>query len=201
MHFNEAMMMQETMRDAAVERLSNIISDKRPDGMGKGKNVQPRRPIFRVHISLDEGWFSLFLLATVVYSTIWCVQAADWVDHLSVLTLTTLIGLITGVIAAKQQRLPRLAVHSMVVLLALLLAYWQTADAFYGGNVSALANGMQRWFVTVVAGGVGEDDSIFLFLIIGLRPKPGIAHGVYDDAGRSGDSQRPSANRRYRTRY
>src|SRR6266568_1403715 len=164
------MVMQETMRDAAVERLSNIISDKRPDGRGggNGKNAQPRKSNFRVHISLDEGWFSLFLLATVVYTTIWCVQAADWVDHLGVLTLTTLLGLITGVVAAKQQRLPRLTVHLMAVLLALLLAYWQTADAFYGGNVSALANGMQRWFATVVAGGVGEDDSIFLFLIIAL---------------------------------
>ncbi len=164
------MVMQETMRDAAVERLSNIISDRRPDGRGggNGKNAQPRKSIFRVHISLEEGWFSLFLLATVVYTTIWCVQAADWVDHLSVLTLTTSIGLITGVVAAKQQRLPRLAVHLIVVLLALLLAYWQTADAFYGGNLSALANGMRRWFVTVVAGGVGEDDSIFLFLIIAL---------------------------------
>src|SRR5436309_9505597 len=164
------MVMQETMRDAAVERLSNIISDRRPDGRGggNGKNGQPRKPIFRVHISLDEGWFSLYLLATVVYTTIWCVQAADWVDHLNVLTLTTLIGLITGVVAAKQQRLPRLAVHLMVVLLALLLAYWQTADAFYGGNVGALANGMQKWFVTVVAGGVGEDDSIFLFFITAL---------------------------------
>ena len=162
--------MQETMRDAAVERLSNIISDRRPDGRGggNGKNAQPRKSNFRVHISLDEGWFSLFLLATVVYTTIWCVQAADWVDHLGVLTLTTLLGLITGVVAAKQQRLPRLTVHLMAVLLALLLAYWQTADAFYGGNVSALANGMQRWFATVVAGGVGEDDSIFLFLIIAL---------------------------------
>src|SRR5438045_1341769 len=107
------MVMQETMRDAAVERLSKIISDRHPDGRGggNGKNAQPRKSIFRVHISLDEGWFSLFLLATVVYTTIWCVQAADWVDHLSVLTLTTLIGLITGVVAAKQQRLPRLAVN------------------------------------------------------------------------------------------
>jgi len=150
--------MQETVRDAAVERLSNIISDKRPDGMGKGKNVQPRRPIFRVHISLDEGWFSLFLLATVVYSTIWSVQAANWVDHLSVLTLTTLLGLVAGVVAAKQKRLPRLAVHLVAALLALLLAFWQTAAAFDSGNVGGLVNGMHQWFVSVMAGGTGEDD-------------------------------------------
>src|SRR5437588_9421547 len=137
------MVMQETMRDAAVERLSNIISDRRPDGRGggNGKNAQPRKSIFRVHIGLDEGWFSLFLLATVVYSTIWCVQAANWVENLNVLTLTTLIGLISGVIAAKQQRLSRLPVHLIVVLLALLLAYWQTANAFYQGSFIGFAHG------------------------------------------------------------
>ncbi len=163
-------MMQETMRDAAVERLVNIISDRRPNGRGggNGKNAQPRKPIFRVHISLEEGWFSLFLLATVVYSTIWCVQAANWVDHLNVLTLTTLLGLLIGVGAAKQHRLPRLTVHLMAVLVALLLAFWQTADAFRAGDVNALANGMHRWFVAVMAGGAGEDDSIFLFFITTL---------------------------------
>src|SRR5213595_3615947 len=134
------MVMQETVRDAAVERLSNIISDKRPDGTGKGKNAQPRKPIFRVHISLDEGWFSFFLLATVVYSTIWSVQAADWVDHLSVLTLTTLIGLLIGVVAAKQERFPPLVAHALVTLFGLLLAFWQTAGAFDGGNIISLFN-------------------------------------------------------------
>src|SRR5437763_4851413 len=122
------MMMQETMRDAAVERLVNIISDRRPNGRGggNGKNAQPRKPTFRIHLSLEEGWFSLFLLATVVYSTIWCVQAAGWVDHLNVLTLTTLVGLIVGVIAAKQQHIPPLAVHLLATVFGLLLAFWQT---------------------------------------------------------------------------
>ena len=159
---------RETAREAAVERLSNIISDRRPNGRDGGKKAQPRRPIFRVHIGLDEGWFSLFLLATVVYCTIWCVQAANWVDNLNVLTLTTLIGLISGVVAAKQQRLPRLAVHLIAVLLALLLAYWQTANAFHGGSFIGFAHAIQKWFVGVSAGGVGEDDSIFLFLITTL---------------------------------
>src|SRR6266487_3155536 len=111
--------MQETMRNASVERLSKIISEtgSRGGGSGNGKNAEPRRPTFSIHLGLDEGWFSLFLLAAVVYSTIWCVQAADWVDHLSILTLTTLIGLICGVIAAKQTRFPRLVVHLVAVLL------------------------------------------------------------------------------------
>src|SRR5436190_19422790 len=85
---------RETSTSAAVERLSKLISDPRPSGGGNGKNMRPRRPTFHFQLHLEEGWFSLFLLAAVVYSTIWCVQAAGWVDHLNVLTLTTLLGLI-----------------------------------------------------------------------------------------------------------
>jgi Transglutaminase-like superfamily/TgpA N-terminal domain len=162
------MVMQETMRDAAVERLAKIISDRRPDGEDNGKNAHPRKPLFRIHIGLDEGWFSLFLLATVVYSTIWCVQAAAWVDHLNILSLTTLLGLVGGVVAAKQRRFPRLAVHLVAIILGLLLAFWQTAGAYYAGNTAALVNGVQQWFVSVMAGGTGENDSIFLFFITAL---------------------------------
>ena len=162
--------MQDAMRDAGVDRLSKIISDTRSKGGGVGKNnnAQSRKPSFRIHIGIEEGWFSLIMLATVVYSTIWCVQAVGWVDHLNILTLTTLLGLIAGVIASKQQRIPRLPVHLIAIFLALLIAFWQTAGAYYGGNTAMLAHGMHQWFVTVIAGGTGEDDSIFLFFITAL---------------------------------
>ena len=157
--------MQETMRDAAIERLSKLITDQPSTNDNNGNNARPRRPAFRLHFHLEEGWFSFFLLTTVVYSTIWSVQAADWVDHLSVLTLTTLIGLLIGVVAAKQQRFPSLAAHALVTLFGLLLAFWQTAGAFDGGNTISLFNGMHRWYVSIIVGGTGEDDSIFLFFI------------------------------------
>src|SRR5581483_10332831 len=164
------MVMQETARGAAIERLAKIISDPRSgnDGSGNNKNAQSRKPFLRIHLSLEEGWFSLFLLATVVYSTIWSVQAVNWVDHLNILSLTTLVGLIIGVIAAKQRRFPRMASHCVAVLFGLLLAFWQTASAYDGGHVLVLANGMHQWFASVVAGGTGEDDSIFLFFITAL---------------------------------
>jgi transglutaminase-like putative cysteine protease len=162
--------MLETVRSASVERLSKIISEtgQRGGGSGNGKNAEPRRSMFSIHLGLDEGWFSLVLLAAVVYSTIWCVQAANWVDHLSVLSLTTLIGLIIGVIAAKQTRFPRLVAHLVAIGFGLLLAFWQTAGAFYGGSTAALVNGMHQWFALAIGGGTGEDDSIFLFFITAL---------------------------------
>src|SRR5215471_1923578 len=93
-----------TMQDTAVERLSKIIAEPPPGG-GPGKNRRvPSGLGFHLHLALAEGWFSLFLLATVVFSTIWCVEAAGWVEHLNILSLTTLVGLIAGVLAAKQRR-------------------------------------------------------------------------------------------------
>jgi transglutaminase-like putative cysteine protease len=91
-----------------------------------------------------------------------------WVDHLNILTVTTLFGLVIGVIGAKQRRFPRIAIHGAAIIFGLLLAFWQTAGAYDGGNVTVLANGMRHWFATVMAGGTGEDDSIFLFFITAL---------------------------------
>ena len=150
------------MQDATIDRLSKLISDPRP---GDDKN---RRPAIHIHLGLQEGWFSLILLAIVVYSTIWSVQSAGWVDHLNILTLTTALGLIAGLIASKQQRFPSLAVHLIALALGILLAFWQTAGAFYAGNTAALAQGMHGWFVSALAGNSVEDDFIFLFFIAAL---------------------------------
>ena len=64
--------MQDAMRDAGVDRLAKIISDTRSSGggLGKNNNAQSRKPSFRIHIGIEEEWFSLIMLATVVYSTI-----------------------------------------------------------------------------------------------------------------------------------
>lgn len=152
------------MRDAAVERLAKLISDQSVRGSDGGRQ---RRPL-EIHLRIEEGWFSLFLLAVVVYSTIWSVQAANWVDHLNVLSLITLFGLIVGVAAAKQKRFPRLAIHGLVLLFGLLFAFWQTAGAFYGGSTTALWQGFVHWYQILINNGSSDDDSIFLFLILAL---------------------------------
>src|SRR5947209_4128590 len=118
------------MRNAAAERLSKLISETSRDIQDTGKEPF-RKALAEVQISMAEGWFSLFLLATIVYSTIWSIQAAAWVDHLNTLTFATIVGLLAGVWAAKQRRFSRLLVHGVVAVLALLLVLWQTAGAFY----------------------------------------------------------------------
>ena len=158
------------MHDASIERLSNLISDQRqsPGGSGKNRRLQPRNLFSHIHLRLAEGWFSLFLLVVIVYSTIWSVQAAGWAANLNILTLTTFLGLLIGVISAKQRRWPRLLVHVLVIIGGLLLAFWQTAGADYNGSVVALANGMRLWIALALNGGTSSDDSIFLFFITAL---------------------------------
>lgn len=154
------------MRDAAIERLSKLVSDvpTKEDGSGD----RSRKPLMEMHIGLAEGWFSLILLAIVVYSTIWCVQAVGWVDHLGILTPATFLGLVAGVVAAKQSRLPRFLAHGLALLFALLFAFWQSADNFYQGSASAFINGVQHWIASITVGGVGDVDAIFFFFIVAL---------------------------------
>ncbi len=156
------------MQDASIERLSRIIGEPHQDGSGNKRRFQPRQALSHVHLGLAEGWFSLFLLVAAVYSTIWSVQAAQWVNNLGILTLTTALGLLIGLLAAKQRRLPRWAVHPLAIILGLLLAFWQTAGADYHGNVSAFAGSIHQWIVLALAGGTSADDSIFLFFITAL---------------------------------
>ncbi len=158
------------MRDAAVERLSKLISEPPGPENKTHQGGQPgsRKTALELHLGIEEGWFSLFLLATVVYSTIWSIQAVGWVDHLNILTFTTLIGLIVGVVTAKQRRFPVLLVHVAVLSLSILLAFWQTAGAFYAGNTGAFWQAIHHWFAAIIAGNSGEDDSIFLFFITTL---------------------------------
>src|ERR1700687_2709861 len=154
------------MQNASIERLARIIGDPRQSGSDDKKRLHPLGAL--THFRLAEGWFSLFLLTVGVYSTIWSVQGADWVIHLNILTLTTALGLLIGVIAAKQRRLRGLLVHPLPIIFGLLLAYWQTAGADWGGNVVAFANGIHDWIRVALNGGTSADYSIFLFFITAL---------------------------------
>jgi len=155
------------MRDASIDRLARIISDKPKYNPDKQRSQSSKVP-HELHVGMAEGWFSLIMLAIVIYSTVWCVQAAGWVDYLNILTITTGLGLIAGVVAAKQTRLPRLAVHLIALSFGLLLSFWQTTGAYYQGHAGDFTASIQRWLATAFTGGTGNDNAIFLFFILSL---------------------------------
>src|SRR5258707_2775220 len=147
------------MQNATVDRLAKLITDQPPENSsGKDRRVpQQARNIF-AHLHLAEGWFSFFLLALVVYSTIWCVQVVGWVDHIGLLTPLTALGLLGGVIAAKQQRVPRALMHILAVLLAPLLAFWQTSNADLAGQWLGFFHSIRTPFALPLARGTQSDE-------------------------------------------
>ncbi|HLX40015.1 MAG TPA: transglutaminase domain-containing protein, partial [Ktedonobacteraceae bacterium] len=46
--------------------------------------------------------------------------------------------------------------------------FWQTAGAYYNGDLAAFTHGIQQWIVASFAGAAGNNDSIFLFFITAL---------------------------------
>lgn len=153
------------MSDVAIDRFAKIVTPN--EDPGKNKPARQTRGLI-TYLHLAEGWFSFFLLALVVYSTIWSVQAVNWVNHLGLLTPLTALGLLGGVIAAKQRRLSPWLVHPLAVLLSLLLAAWQTSGADYAGHIAILFSNIRNWLTLAFNGGTSSDDSIFLFFILAL---------------------------------
>ncbi len=154
------------MQDAVIDRLAKIVSDPpRGEGPQKKRHVPDGTNVL-ARFQLAEGWFTFFLLALVVYSSIWCVQVVGWADHLSLLTPITALGLIFGVIASKQRRLPRLLIHTVAFIVGVLLTFWQTSSVDYAGNFLTFFGNLRLWFALIFSQGTSSDDSVFLFLIL-----------------------------------
>jgi transglutaminase-like putative cysteine protease len=162
------------MGQATADRFSRLFSEPelRPKGAGSPA-PNPDKPglswsSLKELFHLEEGYFSLVLVTIVVYSTIWSVQVAGWVAHLEVLTLTTALGLLLGLVAGRQRWLPPWLVQPLALVLGLLIAYWQTATADFNGSFPLFFSALRAWVAIALAGGTSSDDSIFLFLITAL---------------------------------
>jgi transglutaminase-like putative cysteine protease len=120
----------------------------------------------RLHLKIEEGWFSFFLLAFMVYSVIWCIQRVDWVNNLGILTTTTGVGLVLGLITAKLRRVPRFFLHTVAIMSGVAFAAWQTTTVALSGRWSALLIHIVIWVHRAMTpNGTSSDDTIFLLFL------------------------------------
>jgi transglutaminase-like putative cysteine protease len=156
------------MRYEAVEPLSSsrVFAEAQKKFRPKRKHS---RDSLELRSNLSEGWFLLFLLIAVVYSAIWCVQLAITTPSMGFLTYVTAGGLALGVYGARQTRFPSWLLHGLALVSALLLAYWLASgsEAAVGTSLS-LFQRIVIWFNLLVAGGVSNDDAIFVFFVATL---------------------------------
>lgn len=150
------------MSEAAVKRLADLIkeplSQREPGPQGSETSIEGG-------FHIEEGWISAFLLATVIFSTVWSVQVAKWVDHLEFLSFSTLLGLVVGIFAAKQRYIHRLLFYGAVMVFGLFLTFWLTSLAYYNGSLGEMMTALVRWFNVIVSGDLANDNAIFLLLI------------------------------------
>jgi transglutaminase-like putative cysteine protease len=116
----------------------------------------------------EDGWLTLGLLVVVVYTTIASIQAVTppWAPGLSILTLTTGMGLLLGYIVVQQGRLPGTLVHSVALILGIVFAFQQTANATLNGDRKALLQHMRFWFQhSVLNHDTSSDNTVFLLFL------------------------------------
>lgn len=122
----------------------------------------------RVPLRPEEGWSTLILLGFVIYSAVWSIQAVGWTQGLGILTWTTGVGLVLGLVAAKQRLVPRLLIHWGLVAVGIFFAFAQTAGAVPGGTMSGLWGHFTDWLRKAFTPNVDTNDDVMFLLFLAV---------------------------------
>lgn len=128
--------------------------------------LAPKAPWLR--LLPEDGWFTLILLALTVFITVFSIESVTppWAPGMQILTVTTGLGLLLGYISVQQGRLPGALAHSIAVILGIVVAFLQTADAVLGGDRGLLLRHTANWFQrAIVSGGQSSDNTVFLLFL------------------------------------
>lgn len=162
--------MQTTTRPATGEPSlpSSLPPDpQRPSLWSRARALLARRsePLFLLRP--DDGWLTIALTALVVYTTIGSIQSVTppWAPGLQILTATTTLGLLLGVVALLQRLVPEIVVHIAATAIGAYYAFRQTAGAVLDGDNRSLLDHLGVWLQQALANRPSNDNSIFLLFL------------------------------------
>jgi transglutaminase-like putative cysteine protease len=167
---------------------SNVVESRPPENVEIRDSNIPYRPGFHVpdldpqryraqsseHKSLEnqlsltpsEGWLAMLLLSIAVYSVVFSIISANWVDFSYILLFSTAVGLLLGLCIAKIQRFPQAILHLAAVLLGHWLSIWLVSAFAYHiswllllENVRSVISGS---FASTVS---SNSEMVFLFYL------------------------------------
>jgi transglutaminase-like putative cysteine protease len=120
----------------------------------------------RLALSPAEGWLALALLAVAVYSVVFSIVAANWVNYSFILLWSTAAGLLLGLVVAKITRFPQAILHLAACLIGHWLSIWLTSELAYHISWLLLLENLR----TVITGGFTSSISsgsamVFLFYL------------------------------------
>ncbi len=113
-----------------------------------------------------EGWSPLFFLAIALYSVVWSIIAANWVNHSIILLWSPAFGLLIGLVIARLPRLPQAVLHLAACLVGHWLAIWLTSVAAFHINWLLLLGGLRSAITgTVMTGTMPTSEIVFFFYL------------------------------------
>jgi transglutaminase-like putative cysteine protease len=160
------------LRENAEIRGSNIPYQPEfniPDLDYQRMRVQSKRrksPEHQLTLTPREGWLAMLLLAIAVYSVVFSIIFANWVDFSYILLFSTAVGLLSGLCIAKIQQFPQAILHLAAVLLGHWLSIWLVSSFAYHiswllllGNLRSV---MSSGFSSAVS---SNSEMVFLFYL------------------------------------
>jgi transglutaminase-like putative cysteine protease len=113
-----------------------------------------------------EGWLAFVLLGIAVYSVVFSIIFANWVDFSYILLFSTAVGMLLGLCVAKIKWFPQAILHLAAVLLGYWLSIWLvSALAYHISWLYLLANlrsVLSGGFTTSVS---SNSEMVFLFYL------------------------------------
>ena len=113
-----------------------------------------------------EGWLALLLVGIAVYSVVFSIIFANWVDYSYILLISTAVGLLLGLCVAKIQWFPQSILHLAAVLLGHWLSIWLVSTfAYHISWLLLLANVRSVIFGGLTSTVSSNSEMVFLFYL------------------------------------
>lgn len=121
------------------------------------------------------GWATLFLLAAMLLTVAWSIEAANWSDGLWTLPPIVLGGLLIGLLFGAPRWLPAWLSHLVAVVLGVVWTGFCVAwvpslipwEYTWNETLAEMGNRLWAWFKILREGGISSDNLIFV-LQLGL---------------------------------
>lgn len=125
--------------------------------------------------ALREGWTTFWLVALLVLIATWSLQFTLWGQGLRILLVTAVLGLITGLVLSRADRLPMVLCHLLsicagtLVVLAQVTGFLSDAIGDRRDKLEYLWLHGQHWIVVLLQGRRVDDLPLFvLFLTVAI---------------------------------
>ncbi|HYX51478.1 MAG TPA: transglutaminaseTgpA domain-containing protein, partial [Ktedonobacteraceae bacterium] len=113
-----------------------------------------------------EGWLALLLVGIAVYSVVFSIIFANWVNFTYTLLISTAVGLLLGLCIAKIPWFPQSILHLAAVLLGHWLSIWLVSTfAYHTSWLLLLANLRSVIFGGLTSPVSTNSDMVFLFYL------------------------------------